>query len=293
MAKMKIQISKDDFEQSILAATSSHSEVFESVEPHFKESYQRISKQILGEVGEKALETSEEALETSSHPWYNNSEELRKAVIKTVCLDAFLSVVRHLDLVLTPTGFGVVANNEVSPASSSRVEALIEQCRVAFISSQQTVLALLCNVPGWGKTLQAKQGIQTIVWSFDAYRFLTGETSMTSKEWASKLAAMKEADATIRKLISDEQMDDIMSQVRCERKSNWEENEVRVMLMRCMIMLANGMLSAYSNERASLLSYLDRNLDKFPLYANSSAYKANHFKEFNNEKSKPAFVFNA
>lgn len=68
MAKMKIQISKDDFEQSILVATSSHSEVFESVEPHFKESYQRISKQILGEVGEKALETSEEALETSENP---------------------------------------------------------------------------------------------------------------------------------------------------------------------------------------------------------------------------------
>lgn len=43
MAKMKIQISKDDFEQSILAATSSHSEVFESVEPHFKESYLRLS----------------------------------------------------------------------------------------------------------------------------------------------------------------------------------------------------------------------------------------------------------
>lgn len=275
---MKIQISKDDFEQSILAATSSHSEVFESVEPHFKESYLRLCQQILGEVGEAAMETS---------------DDLREAVIKAVCLDAFLGVVRHLDLVLTPTGFGVVANNEVTPASSSRVEALIEQCRVAFISSQQTVLTLLCNVPGWGKTLQAKQGIQTIVWSFDAYRFLTGETSMTSKEWASKLAAMQEADATIRKLVSDEQMDDIMSQVRCERKSNWEENEVRLMLMRCMIMLANGMLSAYSNERARLLSYLDRNLDKFPLYANSSAYKANHFKEFNNEKSKPAFVFNS
>ena len=88
-------------------------------------------------------------------------------------------------------------------------------------------------------------------------------------------------------------MDDIMSQVRCERKSNWEENEVRLMLSRCIIMLANDMLSAYSNERARLLSYLDRNLDKFPLYADSSAYKANHFKEFNNEKSKPAFVFNA
>ncbi|NAW49676.1 DUF6712 family protein, partial [Salmonella sp. gx-f5] len=80
---MKIQISKDDFEQSILAATSSHSEVFESVEPHFKESYLRLCQQILGEVGEEALETS---------------DDLREAVIKAVCLDAFLGVVRHLDL---------------------------------------------------------------------------------------------------------------------------------------------------------------------------------------------------
>lgn len=101
---MKIQISKDDFEQSILAATSSHSEVFESVEPHFKESYLRLCQQILGEVGEAALETSEASFELS--------EELREAVIKTVCLDAFLSVVRHLDLVLTPTGFGVVTNTK-------------------------------------------------------------------------------------------------------------------------------------------------------------------------------------
>ena len=48
MAKMKIQISKDDFEQSILVATSSHSEVFESVRPHFYEAYNNIQKRFLG-----------------------------------------------------------------------------------------------------------------------------------------------------------------------------------------------------------------------------------------------------
>lgn len=275
---MKIQISKDDFEQSILAATSSHSEVFESVEKHFEESYLRLSRQILGEVGEEALETS---------------DELREAVIKTVCLDAFLSVVRHLDLVLTPTGFGVVANNEVSPASSSRVEALIEQCRVALIVAQDRVMSHLTVVSGWGSTLQAKQGIQTVLWSMEGYCYLTRQTSMTSKEWMAKLAAIQEADATLRKLVSDEQMDDIMCLVRGVREGNEFEGSVRLMLSRCLIMLANDMLSAYSNERARLLRYFDANLDKFPLYANSSAYKANHFKEFNNEKSKPAFVFNS
>lgn len=278
MAKMKIQISKDDFEQSILAATSSHSEVFESVEPHFKESYLRLCQQILGEVGEAALETS---------------DDLREAVIKAVCLDAFLGVVRHLDLVLTPTGFGVVANNEVSPASSSRVEALIEQCRIALIVAQDTVMAHLTDVPGWGSTLQAKQGIQTVLWSMEGYCYLTRQTSMTSKDWMAKLAAIQEADATLRKLVSDEQMDDIMCLVRGVREGNEFEGSLRLMLSRCLIMLANDMLSAYSNERARLLRYLDAHLDKFPLYADSSAYKANHFKEFNNEKSKPAFVFNA
>lgn len=275
---MKIQISKDDFEQSILAATSSHSEVFESVEKHFEESYLRLSRQILGEVGEEALETS---------------DELREAVIKTVCLDAFLSVVRHLDLVLTPTGFGVVANNEVSPASSSRVEALIEQCRVALIVAQDRVMSHLTVVSGWGSTLQAKQGIQTVLWSMEGYCYLTRQTSMTSKDWMAKLAAIQEADATLRKLVSDEQMDDIMCLVRGVREGNEFEGSVRLMLSRCLIMLANDMLSAYSNERARLLRYFDANLDKFPLYANSSAYKANHFKEFQNEKSKPAFVFNS
>ena len=275
---MKIQISKDDFEQSILAATSSHSEVFESVEPHFEESYLRLCQQILGEVGEEALETS---------------DELREAVIKTVCLDAFLSVVRHLDLVLTPTGFGVVANNEVSPASSSRVEALIEQCRVALIVAQDRVMSHLTVVSGWGSTLQAKQGIQTVLWSMEGYCYLTRQTSMTSKDWMAKLAAIQEADATLRKLVSDEQMDDIMCLVRGVREGNEFEGSVRLMLSRCLIMLANDMLSAYSNERARLLRYLDAHLDKFPLYADSSAYKANHFKEYQNEKSKPAFVFNS
>lgn len=275
---MKIQISKDDFEQSILAATSSHSEVFESVEPHFKESYLRLSQQILGEVGEAALETS---------------DDLREAVIKAVCLDAFLGVVRHLDLVLTPTGFGVVANNEVTPASAARVEALIEQCRVALIVAQDTVMDHLTDVPGWGSTLQAQQGIQTVEWSMEGYCYLTRQTSMTSKDWMSKLAAMQKADATLRKLVSDEQMDDIMCLVRGVREGNEFEGSLRLMLSRCLIMLASDMLSAYSNERARLLRYFDAHLDKFPLYANSSAYKANNFKEFKNEKSKPAFVFNA
>lgn len=277
MAK-KIEISKDQFEDCILVATSSHSEVYDSVKKHFDGAYNAIRMNYLGEIGEKALDTN---------------DDLKQSVVNSVCLGAFLEVVRHLDLVLTPTGFGVVANSEVSPASSGRVEALIEQCRVANIKAQDLMLAHLCDIPGWGSTMQAQQSIQTVVWSIEEYCYLTRQEYMTSKEWTSKLAAMQEADSTLRKLISDEEMDDIMSLVRGVREGNEFEGSVRLMLSRCMIMLGNDMLSAFSSERAKLLRYLDKNLDKFPLYANSSEFEANHFKEFKNEKSKPAFVFNS
>lgn len=178
MAKMKIQISKDDFEQSILVATSSHSEVFESVRPHFYEAYNNIQKRFLGYVGEEALETN---------------ERLSAAVVKAVCLTAFLGNVRHLDLVLTPTGFGVVANNEVSPASSARVEALIEQCMVACLKAEGEMITWLSATEGWGESLQAKMSITLLVFSIEQYAFQVKQ-ELSSKQWKDKLSALYEAD---------------------------------------------------------------------------------------------------
>lgn len=274
---MKIQISKEDFEQSILVATSSHSEVFESVEPHFVEAYNNIQQRFLGYVGEEALETN---------------ERLSAAVVKAVCLTAFLANVRHLDLVLTPTGFGVVANNEVSPASSARVEALVEQCRVAYLKAEGEMITWLSATEGWGESLQAKMSIPLLVFSIEQYAFQVKQ-ELSSKQWKDKLAALYEADAVMRRVISDEQMDDLLEMERGAKDKDDTAVELIFKVRRCMIFLAEGLLTAYSTEHGRLLRYLDANLDKFKLYADSSSYKANHFKEYQNEKEKPAFVFNS
>lgn len=274
---MKIQISKEDFEQSILVATSSHSEVFESVEPHFVEAYNNIQQRFLGYVGEEALETS---------------ERLSAAVVKAVCLSAFLEVVRHLDLVLTPTGFGVVANNEVSPASSARVEALVEQCRVVYLKAEGEMITWLSATSGWGSSLQAKMCLPLLVFSIGQYGFQVKQ-ELSSKQWKDKLSALYEADGVMRRVISDEQMDNLLEMERGAKDKDDTAVELIFKVRRCMIFLAEGLLTAYSTEHGRLLRYLDANLDKFKLYADSSAYKANHFKEYQNEKEKPAFVFNS
>lgn len=274
---MKIQITKEDFERSILVATSSHTEVFESVEPHFEEVYERLQQQFLGQAGEAALETS---------------ERLCAATLKAVCLGAFLEVVRHLDLVLTPTGFGVVSNGEVSPASSSRVEALIEQCRVAYVKAEGEMLTWLALTKGWGESEQAQQAITLLVYSYEQYAFQSHQ-QLTSQQWRDKYAALYEADATLRKLVSDEQMDDFLQMERGAKSRVGVAATVILKLRRLLILLADNLMTAYANERARLLGFMDQYIDEFPIYANSSAYKANHFKDFKNEKDRPAYVFNA
>lgn len=50
---------------------------------------------------------------------------------RTVSLRAALGALSSFDLVLTPTGFGVVSTSNVSPASSHRVSALRDELRVS------------------------------------------------------------------------------------------------------------------------------------------------------------------
>ena len=44
---------------------------------------------------------------------------------RIVAFDAFRNAVPHLDLILTPNGFGIVNNSNIAPASKERVERLI------------------------------------------------------------------------------------------------------------------------------------------------------------------------
>ena len=55
-----MEISKDEFEQAILVATSSHSEVYDSVKPHFIGAYDKIKSFFIGSEGIKHLDETEE-----------------------------------------------------------------------------------------------------------------------------------------------------------------------------------------------------------------------------------------
>ena len=109
---MNLTITQSEFESVLYVATSKHMEVFNSVEPYTEKAKIECVDYFFG-----GTETDDGRTITCAKDY--------------ICLDAFLNVFRQLDLVLTPTGFGVVANSTTSPASRQRVDALELQLKVS------------------------------------------------------------------------------------------------------------------------------------------------------------------
>lgn len=277
---MKMEISKDEFEQAILVATSSHSEVYDSVKPHFIGAYDKIKSFFIGGDGIKHLD---------------ETEDFQPLLKRWVCLEAFLSVVRHLDLVLTPTGFGVVSNGEVSPASASRVESLVEQVRQAWqCAKEQAVLTLLGSLHGWGCSSFGERCVPTLLCGYQDYKVEARLEQLTTSDWQLAQTHIQTADEILRRRISNEQMDALLSHLRSGKP--WTEPmQKAVNLMRSYMVRYSDTAYFTPNEMKSLLDRLqtlmDADADTFAPYHASSEYRRNHFKPYENKKSNPAYIF--
>ncbi len=70
-------------------------------------------------------------------------QELWQAIKRFVIAHAYASTIPHIDLVLTATGFGVVSNANLAPASSDRVERLLLSVRNQAMMFFEEVLSQL------------------------------------------------------------------------------------------------------------------------------------------------------
>lgn len=163
-----VTIDKVDFERALPVGASSHEEVYLSVQGAIGEQLVCSTESLLGEAGEKMVDAAE------------NDSPLVLFFKKYVCLSAFLSVLRQLDLVLTPTGFGIVSNDNLSPASKQRVDALDGLLRTERMKALSMTVNLLRS-EDWGKTDQAKRYVPYL---YDAYAFFFSATPYrTYQDW--------------------------------------------------------------------------------------------------------------
>lgn len=72
-----------------------------------------------------------------------------------VCYEAFRRALPHLDVILTPNGFGIVNNQNIVPASKERINRLLDTLLENRDAALLQVLALLCRSSEWLSTSQA------------------------------------------------------------------------------------------------------------------------------------------
>ncbi|MBR6962600.1 MAG: hypothetical protein IKH86_03120 [Prevotella sp.] len=270
-----MEITKSEFEAILSVATSSHVEVYEKVEPHFAASYDECKADVLGEVGTSAAEDG-------------HHEELEKDVKRWVVLQAFLSVFRQLDLVLTPTGFGVVSTQQMAPASKQRVDALIGHLRDSVLIARGQLLAELCHVSGWGTTTQALENIDNLFFDFRMLQKMQGPAA-SHLEWQAAQRLIGEADEALRLKLSNQYMDELLKHVRCGMVTV-DDNPVIFQCRHIINLWIAGDQQAVKLKMRRLVNMLDSDLEKYAIYA-EHGYPVNHHENFRNTEDAPAYVF--
>ena len=278
---MEITITKSDFEQALPVGAAANDSVYESVKPAIGRQLAFSNDALLGVAGMTYIE--ERGEDSTLMKWYK----------QLVCLSAFLSVLRQLDLVLTPTGFGVVSNDNLAPASKQRVDALEGQLRTQYWKTLAMTLNGLRS-ENWGATDQARHFIDHV---YDEYTFFfETHRNATYTDWDNYKTTIEEAEEMLRTKMGDRQMDDILDAFRRSDPNRLElYREVIACIIRFTDMWAvKGAATLKQPVYRRLMRILDSedNQEYFKLYRESASYKANHHDTFKNTKDSAGYVFN-
>ncbi|MBQ7869879.1 MAG: hypothetical protein IJ355_06105 [Prevotella sp.] len=274
---MKIIISKEELEQFIPVMASSHDRVYEAVLPVLNDISERVCMAILGPVGEAALDN-------------DPNGRLMLAFKRYIAHMAVLDVFRQLDIVLTPTGFGVVSNDNVSPASKQRVDALEASLQTSRCRTEWVLIDRLRHVENWGRQEQA--GVISCIYDGTTF-FSRPDLNRTAKQWEEfQIGELWNVDEFIRQQIGSPLVDDILIAYRTDAEHYQAYYEVAVIIRRIFELWFSGGRDAVDVTLRRLIEVIEADRDTFALYFSSSAFELHHHETFQNTKDSAAFVFN-
>lgn len=273
------KITKQVFEAFVPAAKmpEHNDSVYGRLSEQFKVVYDRLIQNVVA----PSLETELDA-----------EGPLQKEVLRYVCLEAFVQSIRSLDLVLTATGFGIVSTASMAPASKSRVDALMEDCRLRAAESLCAIVKSMTGRNGWGDTPQARQSIQCLFWHICCLSQYT-TLPYTADNWQKARGLSLTADAFLRKAISEEYMEELLKRMR----SATLDNADIIILQKCNS-FTGGFISSYEFEKGpnqrrldDIVEQLENYPASYPVYTASDTYKARHGERYRNRKEDPTFFF--
>ena len=274
---MNLEITKTDFERAVPAAREPKGKIFDVMQDAINYEVVKIESQILGDVGAQAVEAGTDSA-------------LVQTVKRLACVRAFMNEMRGLDLVLTATGFGVVSTQDTAPASKMRVDSLDGQLGRQERLLLGTMLDRLFRVSGWSQQPQRNWNVQTLFFNLQQLEQWAGINHPKPEDWDMNMPAILAADAFLRKHIGNAYMDELIAQMTSHSLSS---QNIRIVIL-CQQYIGawiaqNQQLKAELYMR--LVNLLEADLTLYPTYADSEAYRLNHFEPYENHAEDSAFHF--
>lgn len=292
-----VEIDKNTFERVVPAFKTPTGEVFKKVERFVKEAAAEWDSVMVE--GAKLSAVIEEKLKVA------------------ICSRAAYNAMPHLDLVLTPTGFGIVSNQNTAPASKERVGALREQLRIDASEMEDDVMEYLAwqnlmvdrqmrvrNLL-WTARLMDRYGIRptdnvlerlfqrNVLWQAPYfYGTRTKDLRRVYKEERQELmTAMHDANARLVDVISPELNEALIAFQYGGLKPD------DAILYAMLLENARYLLAAYVMQQPTahferqLLDMLMKHAAEIPEFFNSRTYEADKVKAYENGKDDTCYFF--
>ena len=272
---MELNISKEQFEFYVPAFRSPTGEIWTKMNSCIGEEIDRWSD-LVG-----ASPTLEEAT--------------LACMMRAVCLRAAYEAVPAMDLVITPTGFGIVSNQTTAPASRDRVEALREQLRRdASRTEDQCMESLLAA----GQLLHPSVVVNSLFWNASIMRRY-GVTTPSGRrvfreEREMLLPDLFHAEMQVVTVISPELYGSLVVSLQNPAPADdlhrtLIDNVRRVLA--ALLQKTSAPRSPMKDQMRSLLDFVQKHADQFPEYATSRTAEAHKFKRYENQKDDPCYFF--
>ena len=220
-----------------------------------------------------------------------------------VCLDAFLRVIRSLDLVLTATGFGIVSTESTAPASKARVDALAEEVATQRLLTIERLVAELRSKEGWTVSPQAMSLIPSLFYQPSLLPQYCG-LDITQANWNLARQRALIADAHLRRAMSAELFDVLLGKLRGAALAG-DEVTLLNLCMKFYALFIPAEEPTPNSPRQSpvaqsaqartilddVISFVEEHADSFPVYVASRLYRARHADRYENQPTDPTFFF--
>lgn len=272
---MIIEITQERFEEIVYAATSSRATIYEAVLPYMEQSEATLGGTLL-QKGWQAVLTD---------------DELRHHCEVVICTGGFLLALRHMDLVLTESGFGVVSNDHVAPASAERVRQLEESLRRAKERAYCDVLAKLTSVPGWGDCPDTLYIITQPVYHIEMAERMFGESNISAERWAHMQRQLYDALIKLRNELGAQVLGQLMAALRTDTLTDIQKKALFLVRETMVIIAMDKDARMVKDSVRNLIGWFDKNGEQFPEYVNDFVYKARHAERYENGARKKAFFF--